>query len=81
MFFQRFLCLELLFEIMKMPKGPWQAGQKCGAKGFKVSLEILSSCVTDVFTKKAPELSFIKSEKLFQASQWVESLQESALRK
>ena len=71
----------IFYQLSKITLRNYEDFEKCGAKGFEVSLEILNSCVTDVFMKKAPELSFIKSEKLFQASKWVESLQESAWRK
>ena len=70
----------IFYQLSKITLRSYEDFEKSGASGFKVSLEILSSCVTDVFMKKAPELSFIKSEKLLQASQWVKSLQENTWR-
>ena len=70
----------IFYQLSKITLRSYEDFEKSGASGFKVSLEILSSCVTDVFMKNAPELSFIKSEKLLQASQWVKSLQENTWR-
>ena len=68
----------IFYQLSKITLRSYEDFEKSGASGFKVSLEILNSCVTDVFTKKASELSFIKSDKLLQASNWVKSLQENA---
>ena len=68
----------IFYQLSRVTLRNYEDFEKSGASGFKVSLEILTSCVTDVFTKKASELSFIKSDKLLQASNWVKSLQESA---
>ena len=70
----------IFYQLSRVTLRNYEDFEKSGASGFKVSLEILTSCVTDVFTKKASELSFIKSDKLLQASYWVKSLQESAWR-
>ena len=52
--------------------------EKAGSLGFAVNLDILTSCVTDVFTIRAPHLLFIKGNDVLQASQWVKSLQENS---
>ena len=68
----------IFYQLSRVTLRNYEDFEKSGASGFKVNLEILTSCVTDVFTKKASELSFIKSDKLLQASNWVKSLQENA---